>query len=123
MCVVGEDGPSTPRVSSDHTMTPAPIFGLSLEGGAAETHGNERHVEENRDGCRVTANARVDVDAGDIPGATDMDSTLGRLGETSRRADMPLCSAGTLGRAEQAGSGQGGLRTSLLYYQKPETRI
>ena len=103
-------------------MTPAPIFGPSLEGGVVETHGNERHVEENRDGCRVTANARMTVDAGDIPGATGMDPTLGRLGEMSRRADMPLCSAGTFGRAEPAGCGQVGLRTSLLYYQKPATR-
>ena len=59
-------------------------------------------MDEDQEGRRVDENVRVAVEAGDIPSATDMDPTLGKLGELGSLADRSRNWAGTLGRAHGA---------------------
>ena len=98
-------------------MTPAPSSGPQLGGGAVETHGSEERVDENQDGCRVTENMQMTVEAGDIPGTTDMGSILGRSSEPSTETALSQCVAGTLGRAPRAVWGPVMLTSSLPFSQ------
>lgn len=99
MHVIDENGASALCVSSARSMTPALSSGRTPDEGGAETCGIEVRTDENREACRVVEGVRVAVGAGDIPGATTMDLTLGKSSEQDTLADEPGDQAGNLGRA------------------------
>ena len=99
MHVIDENGASALCVSSARSMTPALSSGRTPDEGGAETCGIEVRTDENREARRVVEGVRVAVGAGDIPGATTMDLTLGKSSEQDTLADEPGDQAGNLGRA------------------------
>ena len=103
MHVIDENGPSTLCDPSARSVTPSHSPERKTPGGGcAEIRGREENMDEDLGGCRVDENVRVAVEAGDIPSATDMDPTLGKLGELGSLADRSRNWAGTLGRAHGA---------------------
>jgi hypothetical protein len=99
---IDEKGTSALCVPSARSMTPALSSGCMPGEGGAETCGSEGRTGENQEVCRVGDGVRVAVEAGDIPSATGMGSTLGKSGELGTLTGESRNQACSLGRAHGA---------------------